>query len=76
MSKTARTSYKTKKEKRKDVRAARAVKNSVSDVAELWIAPNKQFCLKPSYAQPRADSSVDNGSKEFTFIICVVFSIK
>jgi len=30
------------------VRAARAVKNSVSDAAELWIAPNKQFCLKPS----------------------------
>jgi len=26
----------------------RAVKNSVSDAAELWIAPNKQFCLKPS----------------------------
>jgi len=30
------------------VRAARAVKNSVSDAAELWIAPNKQFGLKPS----------------------------
>jgi len=26
----------------------RAVKNSVSDAAELWIAPNKQFCLQPS----------------------------
>jgi len=32
------------------VRAARAVKNSVSDAAELWIAPNKQFCLQPSLA--------------------------
>ena len=49
MSKTARTPYKTKMtKKRKDVRAARAVKNSVSDAAELWIAPNKQFCLQPS----------------------------
>jgi len=48
MSKTARTPYKTKKKKRKDVQAARAVKSSVSDVAELWIAPNKQFCLQPS----------------------------
>ena len=48
MSKTARTPYKTKKKGRKDVRAARAVKNSVSDVAELWIAPNKQFCLQLS----------------------------
>ena len=49
MSKTARTPYITKKEeKRKDMQAARAVKNSVSDAAELWIAPNKQFCLKPS----------------------------
>ena len=48
MSKTARTPCKTKKKERKDVRAARAVKNSVSDSAELWIAPNKQFCLKPS----------------------------
>jgi len=34
MSKTAKTHYKTKKDKkRKDVRAARAVKNSVSDAA-------------------------------------------
>ena len=49
MSKTARTPYKTKMtKKRKDVRAARAVKNSVSDAAELWIAPNKQYCLQPS----------------------------
>jgi len=47
MSKTARTPYKTKK-KKNERRAARAVKNSVSDAAELWIAPNKQFCLKPS----------------------------
>jgi len=45
MSKTARTPYKTKKKERNDVRA---VKNSVSDAAELWIAPNKQFCLQPS----------------------------
>jgi len=44
MSKTARTPYKTKKKKkRKDVRA---VKNNVSDAAELWIAPNKQLCLQ------------------------------
>jgi len=36
---------KQKRQKRKDVRG---VKSSVSDAAELWITPNKQFCLQPS----------------------------
>jgi len=44
MSKTARTPYKTKK--KKNERDVRAVKNNVSDAAELWIAPNKQLCLQ------------------------------
>jgi len=39
---------KQKRQKWKDVRAARGVKSSVSDAAELWIAPNKQFCFQPS----------------------------
>ena len=42
MSKTARTPYKTKKKERKDVRAARAVKNSVSDVAEHFGSVEEQ----------------------------------
>jgi len=37
MSKTARTPYKTKRRKTKGRASS---KNSVSDAAELWIAPN------------------------------------
>ena len=51
MSKTARTPYKTKEEKRKDVRAARAVKNSVSGNSLQFIIINyvstiEEFIIK------------------------------
>jgi len=39
---------KQKRQKRKDVRAARTVKSQCQTLPELWIAPNKQFCLQPS----------------------------
>ena len=45
---TARTPYKTKRRKTKGRASSASSKNSVSDAAELWIAPNKQFCLQPS----------------------------
>ena len=40
MSKTARTPYKTKRRKTKGRASSASSKNSVSDAAELWIAPN------------------------------------
>jgi len=51
MSKTARTPYKTKEEKRKDVRATRAVKNSVSGNSLQFIIINyvstiEEFIIK------------------------------
>jgi len=41
MSKTARTPYRKKKQKRKDVRAARTVKTMCQTRPELWVAPSK-----------------------------------
>ena len=51
MSKTARTPYKTKEEKRKDVRATRAVKNSVPGNSLQFIIINyvstiEEFIIK------------------------------